>query len=77
MFFRQDDIFGKPKATCQFLLVAPPAYESPTAAVLSDLFAKLVKVLPCLYDYSRRSLLLPRRTLVALFLDVMVLCRKL
>ncbi len=44
VFFRQDDIFGKPKATCQFVLVAPPAYESPAAAVMSDLFAKLVKV---------------------------------
>ena len=43
VFFRQDDIFGKPKATCQFMIIAPPAYESPTAAVLSDLFAKLVK----------------------------------
>jgi hypothetical protein len=45
VFFRKDDIFGKPKANCQFVLVAPPAYESPAAAVMSDLFAKLVKVL--------------------------------
>ncbi len=44
VFFKQDEIFGKPKATCQLVIVAPPAYESPAAAVMSDLFAKLVKV---------------------------------
>ncbi len=47
MLFRRDDIFGKPKADCRFSMVSPPAYESPTAAVLSDLFAKIVKVCPC------------------------------
>ena len=43
VFFRADDLFGKPKASCTFMIIAPPAYESPAAAVLSDLFAKLVK----------------------------------
>ncbi len=44
VFFRKDDVFGKPKLTCKFVLLSPPAYESPAAAVMSDLFAKLVKV---------------------------------